>query len=338
MKRVGHLFERVASFQALRAAFDKARRGKTGRPSVERFARRLEPELLALEAELLAGTWRPGPTVTFEVWDPKRRTITVAPFRDRVVHHALIAAIGPALERGMDPDSFGCRVGKGTDGALARAQALARRHPWVLRADVSAFFASVPQDVLLAQVARLFKDRRLLALLEVVVRAGGTPAAPGRGLPIGHLTSQWLANLYLTPLDRHLRARPEVLGYVRYMDDLVIFGGLSSELRSTRAELAAFLGDPLGLALNPRATHAHRVRDGFPFLGFRVRPGGLRLRPSTWRRLRAGVAAREREYRRGRLDEATLAASVQSTLAHLDRADTRAQRRAWLARQPPVVW
>ncbi|MCO5164975.1 MAG: reverse transcriptase/maturase family protein [Planctomycetes bacterium] len=267
--------------------------------------------------------------------DPKRRTITVAPFRDRVVHHALIAAIAPTLERGMDPDSFGCRAGKGTDGALARAQALARRHPWVLRADVAAFFASVPHDVLLGQVARLFKDGRLLCLLDRIVRAGGES---GRGLPIGHLTSQWLANLYLTPLDRHLRRRPEVLGYARYMDDLVIFGPSAAALRGTRAALAAFLAEPLGLALNPRATQSHRVRDGFPFLGFRVRRGGLGLRASTWRRLRSGVAERERTFRRGDLDEAGLAASVQSTLAHVARVDARGLRRAWLARQPPVVW
>jgi RNA-directed DNA polymerase len=337
VRRVGHLFEQVASFQALRAAFERARQGKAGTPSVERFARRLEPELFGLEAELLAGTWRPGPTVTFEVWDPKRRTITVAPFRDRVVHHALIGALGPVLERGMDPDSYGCRVGKGTDGALARAVALARRHPWALRADVASFFASVPHEPLLDQLARLVKDRRLLDVLERVVRVGGDPAT-GRGLPIGHLTSQWLANLYLTPLDRRLRALPDVRGYVRYMDDLVVFGATAAALRGVRDALAAFLADPLGLALNERVTRVHRTRDGFPFLGFTVRPGGLRLRGSTWRRLRRGVAARERLFRRGALDEGALAASVQSTLAHVGRADSRGLRRAWLAREPPIVW
>ena len=363
MRRIGHLFEQVATFAALRAAYDRARRGKAGRLAVERFARRLEPELLRLEAELQAGTWAPGPTVTFEVWDPKRRTITVAPFRDRVVHHALIAAIGPHLERGMDPDSFGCRVGKGTDAALARAVALARRHPWALRADVAAFFASVPHDPLLDQLARLFKDPRLLALVDRIVRAGAGPDTPDRGLPIGHLTSQWLANLFLTPLDRALRALPEARGLVRYMDDLIVFGQARAHLRRVRPALEAALGG-LGLTLNARVTQAHRARDGFPFLGFQVEArGGLRLRAKTWRRLRRAIAARERLLRRGGggareagaevlaaggldrsgraeqgLSEASLTASVESTLAHLGRAPHLRARRAWLARSPPTVW
>ena len=313
----------------------------------------------------------PGPTVTFEVWDPKRRTITVAPFRDRVVHHALIAAIGPHLERGMDPDSFGCRTGKGTDAALARAVTLARRHPWALRADVAAFFASVPHDPLLDQLARLFKDRRLVALVERILRAGaGRPepgSPPGRGLPIGHLTSQWFANLYLTPLDHALRALPEARGLVRYMDDVIVLGRTRADLRRVRTALETALG-ALGLTTNTRVTQAHRTRDGFPFLGFRVETrAGLCLRATTWRRLRRAIAGRERLLLRRAggarwagagalaealaqggfvldgsaehgLREAALAASVQSTLAHLGRTPCVRARRAWLARSPPPVW
>ncbi|MEZ6189382.1 MAG: reverse transcriptase/maturase family protein [Planctomycetota bacterium] len=334
MRRLGGVFGELSSFQSLLAAYERARKGKAGRASVERFTRRLEPELFALEEELRAERYRPGETVTFLVHDPKRRTITVAPFRDRVVHHAVIGALGPWLERRFDPDSYGCRVGKGTDGALARAQALARRAPWVLRGDVAQFFASVPHDRLLSLIARHVKDRRLLRLLERIVRAGGEA---GRGLPIGHLTSQWLANLYLTPLDRHLRGLPEVSGQVRYMDDVALVGR-RAELLRVRAELRRFLGDALGLELNERVTQLYRSRDGFPFLGWRVRPRGLRVRSSTWRRLRRGIRARERAYRLGWLDEEALAAAGESVAAHLARGHTTALRRAWVARAPPVTW
>lgn len=335
MKRAGHLFERAAAFPALLAAYERARRGKQERPSVERFTRLLEPELLRLEEELLLGTYRPGATVAFEVHEPKRRLIEVAPFRDRVVHHAVTGALAPWLERGMDPDSYGCRVGKGTDGALARARELARRSPACLRGDVSAFFASVSHDVLLRQLGRLFKDRRLLVLLERIVRAGGHD---GRGLPIGHLTSQWFANLYLTPLDRFVRALEPVTGYVRYMDDLVVFGRERRVLRGVREEIARFLAERLDLAENARVTQVFATRAGFPFLGFRVSRAGLRVRRPTWRRMVKGLGRRERELRRGRLSEAELQASGESLVAHLRRADSLALRRAHFAREPPVVW
>jgi hypothetical protein len=335
VKRVGHVLERVTAFAALRAAYRRAARGKGGRVSAERFAYDLEPELLRLQDELRAGTWRPGPTVQFVIHDPKRRVITVAPFRDRVVHHALVAAIAPTLERGMDADSYGCRVGKGTDRALARAQELARRAPWALRSDVQAFFASVPHAPLLTQLARLFKDQALLDLLARIVRAGG--GHNGRGLPIGHLTSQWLANLYLTLLDREVRALPGVRGYVRYMDDLILFGDRGA-LLTARGHLPELLAG-LGLTLNRRVTQLHRCRGGFPFLGFRVRAGApLRLRRASWRRTRAHLRTRERAFRRGQLDEAGLQACAVSALAHTDRAASQGLRRAALAREPPVVW
>lgn len=334
MRRLGGVFDQVASFPALLAAYERARQGKAGRPSVERFARRLEPELFQLEAELRSDAYRPGATVSFKIHDPKERTITVAPFRDRVVHHALVAVLGPWLERRFDPDSYGCRVGKGTDGALRRAQALARRCPWVLRADVKRFFASIPHARLLALVRAEVKDRRLLRVLERIVLAGG---AEGQGLPIGHLTSQWLANLYLTPLDRHLRSLPEVRGQIRYMDDLVL-GGARPDLLALRRELQRFLGEELGLRLNERVTQVYRSAHGFPFLGWRVRPLGLRARAATWGRLRGNLRGKERLFLRGQLDAARLAQSGQSVVAHLERGKTLALRRAWIARAPPVEW
>jgi hypothetical protein len=335
VKRAGHLFEKVSAFPTLLSAYERARQGKRGRPSVERFTRLLEPELLRLQEELRAGAYRPGTTVSFEVHDPKRRLIEVAPFRDRVVHHAVVGTMSPWLERGMDPDSYGCRVGKGTDGALARARQLARRHPLCLRGDVSRFFASVSHELLLAQIARLFKDRRLLALLDLIVRMGGRE---GRGLPIGHLTSQWFANLYLTPLDRFVRRLGSVCGYVRYMDDLVLFGRERSDLREARVEVARFLADKLDLAVNTRVTQVFATRPGFPFLGFRVSGAHPRPRRRTWRRMVERLRRREREFRRGRLSEEQLQASGESFLAHLRRADSLALRRAYLAREPPVVW
>ena len=333
MKRVGHLFERVVALPNLLAAWRRARRGKRGRASVERFARRLEPELFRLQEELASGAWRPGRPVTFRIHDPKERVICVAPFRDRVVHHALIGAIQPHLERGFDADSYGCRLGKGTDGALRRAQTLARRHPYCLKTDVAAFFASVHHDLVITQLARLFKDRRLLALVETIVRAGGEQ---GCGLPLGNLTSQWFANLFLTPLDRYLRAHATVRGQIRYMDDVLAFGHGPSELRALAEELERWLLADRHLTLKRAATQVYATRTGAPFLGFRVGSRGLRIRRPTWRRFVQRLRRAEWEYRQGRRTASELAASVRSMLAHLDRVPTVGLRRRLLATRRAV--
>ena len=279
-----------------------------------------------------------GNLQTFLVHDPKQRLISVAPFADRAVHHALIDVIAPVVERGMDPDSFACRVGKGTDAAQDRAQALCRRNPWCLKTDIRSFFASIDHETVMAQVRRLFKDRRLLELIERIVRSGNDT---GCGLPIGSLTSQWLANLYLTPLDRFLRALPVCRGLVRYMDDVVVFGRDRNALKALRPALEEFVGKRLHLAIKRDATQVWPTAPGsvgVPFLGFRITAAGRRFRRDNLRRGLSRLAAREREYRRGRLTMADLAASATSTLSHLARAPTTRARASWLARRQPVEW
>ena len=186
MKRAGGLFDTIASFENLYRAYLKARRGKQSRGAVDRFSFLLERELLSLRSGLCTGSYRPGTAFTFVIHDPKRRTISAAPFRDRVVHHAVIGVLEPHLERGLDPDCYACRKGLGLDRALARAQALSRRSRWVLKSDIKSCFPTIDHAVLKGFLGRRFKDRRLLDLLEVIIDRG---AEDSKGLPIGSLTS-----------------------------------------------------------------------------------------------------------------------------------------------------
>jgi hypothetical protein len=327
VRRVGHLFERVVDFEALRAAARRAASGGVWRSrGAATFLAELEGNVLALRERLLDGSWRPGSPTTFPIRDPKPRLITAAPFPDRVVHHALCAALEPVLERYAVHDSYACRPGKGTSAALARVRALARRHAWFARLDVARFFASVDHGVLIAALERRVKDRRLLALVRSVLGDGG------RGLPIGSLTSQHFANFYLGALDHHALEVVGVGGWVRYMDDVVLFGPTREQVARDLAATEAFLTEALRLAPNPRARRLAPVPTGVPFLGFRVWPAQVRLDAARVRRWRARVRRLSAARAAGRVSEEEVAPRLRSLFAWAATADTLCLRRSFLAR------
>lgn len=235
MRRVGGLWPEVTKFENLLRATQRAAQGKRQQRHVARFLIERERLLLKLQRELLSQRYRPGPMTRFVIRDPKLRTISVAPFRDRVVHHAVIDVLDPILDRRMIHASFACRRGKGTHAARTYAQARVRRHRWFLKMDVERFFASIPHTLVMTTISRIIKDRLLLRLIGQIIEAGGE--APGRGLPIGSLTSQWFANLVLDALDRRAVERMKLPGYVRYMDDFVCFADERVHLRETRSAL-----------------------------------------------------------------------------------------------------
>jgi retron-type reverse transcriptase len=327
LKRQAGLFERVVRFENLLLAARKAARGKRDRPTVARFEFHLERELLALQEELTAATYRPGVFFTFEIRDPKRRAICAAPFRDRVVHHAVCGVLEPAFERRLIFDSYACRSRKGTHAAIARAQHLARRYRYFLKCDVRKFFASVDHALPRALLARMFKDAPLLDLLGRIVAHSPPGAAPGKGLPIGNLTSQHFANLYLGELDHHLKEREQVKGYLRYMDDLLLFGDDKPSLHLLLAEIRRFLAERLALGLKEEATVLAPVGEGIAFLGFRVYPGLIRLNRRTLRRFHGQVRDRERGYAAGAIGLDELTDAVSSLYAHVAQADTLTLRR-----------
>ena len=327
MKRVDGLFSRIVAFDNLLAAERRAARGKRDRDSVARFEFHLERELIRLQEELIDGSYRPGAFCTFEVRDPKRRAICAAPFRDRVVHHAVCHVLEPVLERRSIHDSYACRVGKGTHAAISRARVLARRFGFFLKCDVRRFFASVDHVVLEDLLARLLKDRRLLALLSRIIAHGPPGATPGVGLPIGNLTSQHFANLYLGELDHQVKERLRVAGYLRYMDDLLLFAQDKPTLHLHLAEIRRFLAERLRLGLKESATMIAPVTEGIPFLGFRVYPGTVRLNQRTRRRFRTQMRALERGASLGALDVDALGNRAASLFAHVAHGDSFRLRR-----------
>ena len=212
MKRYGNLWLNLASFEALLDAAEQARKGKRFRPAVAAFHFDQERALWKLHEELTAKTYRPGAYRSFFIYEPKERQISAAPYRDRVVHHALTAVLEPIFERTFIADSYACRKGKGTHAAVRRSQEFTRRFRYVLKADIQKFFPSMDHEILKARVARKIKDRDVLWLVDRIIDGSNpqeevlnyfpgddlfTPGERRRGIPIGNQTSQFFSNVYL---------------------------------------------------------------------------------------------------------------------------------------------
>ena len=332
MKRHHGLFANITTFRNLLSATDKAALGKRDKPAVAKFLYYLEPELFRLEDELNAGTYQPGDYFVFDIRDPKPRRICAAPFRDRVVHHAVCNVLEPIFEKRLIFDSYACRTGKGTHAAIQRAQHFARRYPYFLKCDIRKYFESIDHAVMKALLRRMLKDRAVLKLLDTVIDHAPPYTEPGKGLPIGNLTSQHFANLYLGELDHFLKERLRIKGYIRYMDDLLLFGHDKIALHLAFADLREFVQDRLQLQIKDKSVMLSPVSEGIPFLGFRVFPRLVRLNQKTLRRFRRKFRGNEKAYLSGHMDMEHLSTATGALFAHISQADTLHLRRKLIER------
>jgi RNA-directed DNA polymerase len=349
-KRFDNLYSQIIDFENLWYAYRAAAKGKRCKDAVARFSFHLEERLLELESELAARRYRPGPYRSFLIRDPKRRLISAAPFRDRVVHHALCRVIEPIFERTFIGDSYANRIGKGTHAALDRTQWFSRRYRYVLQCDLREFFPSIDHAILHAVLARKIACPDTLSLCDAIIDGGAGvldaeytqvlypgddlfATARPRGLPIGNLTSQFWANCLLNELDQFIKRELHCRGYVRYVDDFLLFADRKPILwawkEAIRERLAA-----LRLSLHQAESTVYPVTAGIPFLGFRVYPDRRRLKRRNGqlfgRRLRRRAAA----YARGELGLRQIWDGVICWQGHAAHGNTGALRAAMLA---PVV-
>jgi RNA-directed DNA polymerase len=289
MKREGDLFERVTSFEALIEATRRAARaGGSGLTlDAARFVSDLEVRCLSLRHTLLNGDYQPGAYRTFMIHKPKPRLISASPFVDRVVHHSLCAVLEPHFERFAVYDSYACRRGKGLHLAMDRAQRMTRRFSVYLKLDIKHYFETVSHEILKALLRRRFKDPHVLSLCDRIIDHGAPGSPAGLGLPIGNLTSQHFANVYLSALDRFIKQDLRVKGYLRYMDDFILFADDFATLRGWRDDVRDFALKSLKLTLKDRAERLDWVSSGVPFLGVRIFRSERRFDRGRKRRLRA---------------------------------------------------
>ncbi len=349
---MGSMFDAITHWDNLWRAFRQAARGKRAKGSAAGFEFKLADRLLALQDELRSQNYRPGAYRHFFIHEPKRRKISAAPFRDRVVHHALCNLIEPVFEARFIEHSYANRAGKGTHRAIDRVQDWTRCYRYVLRCDVVRHFPSLDHAILRAKLERFIPDPAVRWLADTILASGDGVLAneysqvffPGddllaacrpRGLPIGNLTSQFWSNVYMNDFDWFVQRRLGCGAYLRYVDDFALFADDKARLWDWKDAIIERLGRER-LTIHERQAQVQPTRAGVPWLGFVVYPGHRRLKRRNAVNFSRKMARNLDAYRTGRISFAELDASVQGWINHVRYADTWGLREHMFSRHPIV--
>lgn len=337
MKSWTNLYPQICSLENLHRAAVKARKRKTRKGYVEDFELRRERIIATLHRELMEERYTPGGYRQFRIYDPRERLISAAPFRDRVVHHALCNVLEPLLQRRFIYDSYSCQTGKGTQLGRERARHFTNRYRYVLKCDVEKFFQSIDHAVLKAKLARVIRCQPTLRLCAKIIDsscdeeipprhfAGDDLFAPHerkRGLPIGNLTSQLWANFYLDRLDHRIKEELRAPAYGRYTDDWLIWSNDKGDLREAKERIALWLAEER-LVLQSRKTRIQPTAIGVPFLGFRFFPGRApRLLGEVKRRFERRTRRQYAAWKAGEMERDAVNLSARGWLCFADYANT----------------
>jgi len=275
----------------------------------------LEHEILLLQKELRTGTYKPGEYRSFIRHDSKRRVIQVAPFRDRVVHHALCTVIAPIFERHFLYDSYACRKGRGTHKAIARVERFVQsasknysRNVYCMQCDIRKYFDTIDHVILFRYIIRYVEDARTRELIWKIIKSNGLD----KGIPIGNLTSQLFANIYLNELDYIARFSFGVSHYVRYMDDMVIIIPTKEKLWSAYILMKTVCEASLFVSFKGLFPNIIPCEKGIPFLGYTLFPNYRTLRPDTVRRMMKKAKKKRHAYDIGMVPESSFINGVMS--------------------------
>lgn len=315
-------YEQVYDWSNLLSAWRKASKGKRGRDTCASFEYKLADELLSLQTCLKEKTYQPGAYTQFYIHEPKRRLISAAPFRDRVVHHALCNVIEPVFEQQFISDSYANRAGKGTHAAVDRLQFFSRKSSYVLRLDIVQHFPSIDHAVLLGILGKTIKDDALLDLIKLILISGSISGQNlERGLPIGNLTSQFWSNCYLHPLDQFIKRELGCHAYLRYVDDFALFADSKQQLWEWKQRIREKL-DTLKLQFHAHNAQVSPVTSGIPWLGFVVYPTHRHIKKRNVVNATRRLRSRYQQWQEGDISFAEFDAGVQGWINHVRYADS----------------
>ena len=336
MKRYGNLYPQIVEFENIYLAARKAKKGKRFRDNVLEFNYNLETQLLKIQQELIDKTYQPGNYRTFHLRDIKTRLISAAPYRDRVVHHALCNIIVPIFERTFISDTYANREGYGTHKALKKFTHWARSTRYILQCDIRKYFPSIDHEILKQLIRRKIKCQNTLWLIDKIIDNSNeqekiinhfpgdnllTPVERRHGLPIGNLTSQWMANIYLSDFDHFVKEQLKVKKYLRYVDDFALFSDDHQFLKNCRIAIEEYLVK-LRLKIHPIKSQLFQTKHGATFLGFRVFPEKIRVTNSNLHRGRKRLKKLQKDYFQGKVSLEHFKQSLNSWEAHLEHGDT----------------
>jgi len=311
-------------------AWEKFKKGKRNKLDVAKFEFNLEPNIFKLHRDLKERKYRHGPYFGFYIRDPKVRHIHKATVRDRILHHAVFRVLNFLFEPIFIPTSFSCRIGKGNHKGVYALEDMARKVSknytgpcYGLKCDIKKFFDSVDHKILLGLLEKRIKDKDTMWLLREIV---GSFSSSGtlfekKGLPIGNLTSQLFANVYMNEFDQFMKHELKIKYYARYTDDFVILSDTDREFDDLLDRITDFLRDELQLKLHPHKVMIRKLRHGIDFLGYVVRSHHKLPRQKTRRRIERKLGQRLDEYGAGEIEETTLKQSLLSYLGLLSHAN-----------------
>ena len=286
MKRTGNLIYQIAELENLQLAFFKAQKGKEAKQEIIAYRHNLDANLHQLQNEILSGEINVGNYHFFTIFEPKERHICASLFPERVLHHALMNICHPVFEKQQIFDSYATRKNKGTYAALHRAEQFQKKYKWFLKLDIRKYFDSITHTILFTLLQQKIKDRNVLQIFKKIIESYSTTTnfqkLEQRGLPIGNLTSQYFANYYLSFADLYIQQKLGVLGYVRYMDDMVLWHNSKEKLTEIRDKIIVFLNNKLKLTLKIKILNKSEY--GLSFLGYRVFPDKTKLNKRSKKR------------------------------------------------------
>jgi retron-type reverse transcriptase len=284
------LFDHIISLENLFKAWQEFKRGKTNKIEIQQFAFNLENNIFGLHNRLVKKTWKPDPYISFYVKDPKLRHIHKASVRDRVFNQALFRILYQIFDKGFIFDSYSCREKKGTHLGVLRLKSYIRKNSqnytktsFALKCDVRKFFDNINHSILFNLIKNHITDPNILSLVKMLLESFETN--PGVGLPLGNVTSQLFANVYLNELDQFIKHTLKVKYYVRYCDDFTILDSDRVVLQKYIQDIDTFLQKKLYLFLHPNKIVIRKCTQGIDFLGYVALPKYTTLRTKTKRRI-----------------------------------------------------
>jgi len=304
-KRFGFLYEKIYEWNNLLNAFHKAKKGKSNNQEVLEFEYDLENRLIEIQKQLEDQNYIFSGYKSFQIYEPKKRTISCAPFQDRVIHHAICNIINPIIDKSIISDSYACRKGKGLHKAVRRGFYFYKNNEFCYKLDIRKYFYTIDQEILLNKLSSKFKDHKLLNLFLQLLSTYKTESeyyfpfekdnlfdyARNRGLPIGNLTSQIFANFYLSGFDHFVKEELHQRDYIRYMDDVLVFSNDKNELQEVKENIREKLAS-LRLHIHPDKNVISKTKHGINFLGFRYKNSRINLQNKNLIRFKRNLKKR----------------------------------------------
>ena len=282
-----NIWEELCTLDNLEFAYKKARKGKASKRYIIEFEKDFYTNLSILRFELMFNFYQPKPLKTFVIKDPKTRIISKSDFRDRIVHHAICNLIEPTFDKSFIFDSYANRKGKGTLKAIQRFEQFKRKvsknnskNSFVFKADIKHYFENINRDILLMQIKSKIQNPNLLRLIQLILNNHQHK----KGMPLGNLTSQFFANIYLDKLDQYVKHKLKVRYYIRYVDDFIILDNSKQKLEALMININNFLIKHLEIQLHSAKSKVIPINNGIQFLGYRIFPNHKLLKKPNIRK------------------------------------------------------